>query len=119
MVVLLALACSNTVLVQTGTEACENWDFDTSEASYELIEDSATSFTVKHTGHLGACGDRFAPEVEADGKEVLIKEAWTAGDDPDCQTCLVATVTVIDAPDNLVFYWFDDSSAVAPAFTVE
>ena len=119
MLTLLALACSNTVLVQTGTEACLDWDFDSSEPSYELTETSATEFTVKHTGHVGACGDRFSPEVDASGSEVVIKETWTDGDDADCQTCLVATVTVIDAPDKLVFYWFDDSSAVAPAFTVE
>jgi len=119
MLALAILACGNSVLVETNTAPCENWDFDSSEASYELVEDGAGAFTVRRDGHLGACDDRFAPEIDARGTEIVVKESWTGGDDASCSTCLVAMVTVTDAPDKLVFYWFDDSSSVKPAFTVD
>lgn len=114
----LLLACAGEVVVGYEALACENWDLENSESTFEL-EVSSTAVTIARTGVFRGCGDEFEPTVAGDDGSIVIHELWTDGGG-DCETCWVPTVHIYEPPDDASeVFWFDESSNVTPIWSSE
>ena len=86
MFLMLVLACGpGSVTVSSDAPFCSNWDFDDPSAPSMEIEATSTRITVTRVGVYAACDANFSPDIQPDGQEISIYEAWDDNEgEADC-----------------------------------
>ena len=100
--------------VNSFAEGCEEFDFeDPNEENLELqsTEGAIPAYSVVHTGVEDACDAEFSPEIAIDGKEISVREFWTAGDVEVCSICWSVGIEIKDPPEGefVVVWYLEDS----------
>lgn len=66
---------------------CEDVNFDDPPDETLAVEQDGVDWALVHDGVFMSCDAVFAPEVEPDGRVVIVRERWEGGGEGDCTTC--------------------------------
>lgn len=66
---------------------CSDVDFDDPPPETLDVVQDGVDWALVHDGVFQRCDAVFAPEVEADGRVIVVRERWEADGEGSCDTC--------------------------------
>ncbi|MDP6935678.1 MAG: hypothetical protein QGG40_22350 [Myxococcota bacterium] len=132
MLVMWLLGCSpSTLLVTHDQQGCSDYDFTDPPTSEVGVEVETLAVHVERSWAVADCDGRFEPEVDVDGRRIIIEEQWVIVNEPTsddtgsgseqtadtagegCQTCFHLSVTFKDPPTGRYDLTWLDTDAVS------
>jgi hypothetical protein len=94
---LLMMGCSE-VRVVIGHEVTGCTDYDPDDPPEEVLDYAMEDLLVSvfREGVIESCDVDFEPDIELDGKVIVIREYWSETEDAGCTTCFVPTILLKD-----------------------
>jgi hypothetical protein len=129
LALVFSVGCAQ-VSLSPSTSVCTDYAFGDEDAEQFLVQadtdgdgygdseslTAGSDIVVSHLGVFMGCEDVFAPEISANGRNIVVREFWNDQTDADCSLCFAPSVTLESAPaSRFTVSWYegyaDDASA--------